>query len=202
MKITAIKQQQKRPDRYSIYVDGRFAFGLSENDILRLGLRREQEVTTVELAEFQVSATVGKAYERALSYLGIRPRSEKEVRDYLWRKEYEAAVINQVITKLQTLELLNDTQFAREWISWRQSGRPRSRRKLQQELVQKGVAREVIEAVLADIDDETELAQLKELILRHAHRYDTQEKLMAYLARQGYGYGVIKQALQEHEEGV
>jgi SOS response regulatory protein OraA/RecX len=53
---------------------------------------------------------------------------------------------------------------------------------------------------LETVDSETELAQLQELVARKhkQSRYQERDKLMAYLARQGYGYDLIKQALDDN----
>lgn len=197
MKITRITQQVKRQDRYSIYVDGKYAFSLSESDLIKLGLRKDQEFTAAELEDMKLASLIGKAYDRALNYLGIRPHSEQEIRRYLRRKQYEDEVIEEVISKLERLNLMDDTAFARAWVESRQALKPRSRRKLRQELVQKGVDKDTIDQALQTIDEETQLRNLRQLIEKKRPRYDDERKLMAYLAGQGYPYGLIKKALSE-----
>ena len=51
MKITAIKQQVKDQSRYSIYIDGKYSFGLSESALIDSGLRIGTEITAEELAD-------------------------------------------------------------------------------------------------------------------------------------------------------
>ncbi|MBI4101039.1 recombination regulator RecX, partial [Candidatus Microgenomates bacterium] len=94
MKITAIRQQQKRQQRYSIYVDNKYAFSLSESELVKLGLRKDQEVTKAQVAGLEKQAKLDKAYDRTLRYLNIRPRSQFEVTDYLKRKGYGDQVIH------------------------------------------------------------------------------------------------------------
>jgi len=197
MKITAIKRQQKRQDRYSVYVDGKYSFSLSENDLLKHGLHKGQECTTGELESMQLASRTGKAYDRALNYLSVRPRSQHEIERYLRRKEYETGIIAAVISKLKKLGLIDDASFARSWIEYRQAVKPRSRLKLRQELTQKGVDREIIDQTLETVDEDTQLQNLRQLIEKKRHRYDDERKLMAYLAGQGYPYDLIKQALSE-----
>ncbi|MBI3624310.1 hypothetical protein HY218_01620, partial [Candidatus Saccharibacteria bacterium] len=48
MKITSIRQQTKRADRYSIFVDGKYAFSLSEGELITSGVHTGQELTKVE----------------------------------------------------------------------------------------------------------------------------------------------------------
>jgi len=197
MIITAIKQQQKRQDRYSIYVDEKYAFSLSENDLITAGLHKGQEVTEAELTKFKQDSLIGKAYERAIRYIALRPRSQREIEDYLKRKGYDEVVSRAVITKIKKLELISDTKFAREWIESRQLLKPRSRRQLQAELRQKHISSDIIEEALSSFDDTAELNQLKDLVQRKQKigRYQDEQKLIAYLARQGYPYGLIREAL-------
>lgn len=199
MKITAIKQQKKRPDRYSVYIDGEYCFGLSENDLVDLGLYKGQEFTPEQLDEMRQASAVGKAYDRALNYVSIRPRSEQEIARYLQRKQYEPEIIKEAITRLKKLELVDDAVFAHKWIQWRQSTTPRSRRKLQAELRQKGIENETIENALADIDQDEQTEALKALIDKKSHRYSSRQKLMAYLSRQGFSYEDVLRALEEKE---
>ena len=199
MKITKIEQQKKRRDRYSVYINDEFAFGLGEQQLVELGISKGQEISKQELEKFLKYSHAGKAYDRAIAMIARRPRSRKEIRDYLARKDYDEPTIDSVVTKLIDKELLNDAQFAKDWVSWRQATTPRSRRRLQAELRKKGVDQEEIESALEAVGHEEELEQIKEIIEKRARNYDSEEKLMAYLARQGYNYDVIRQALDERD---
>lgn len=196
MKITAIKQQVKRTDRYSVSVDGKYAFSLSESELLNTGIRINQEFTESGLEELRTRAVIDKAYDRALNLISRRPRSEWEIRDYLKRKEYDPEIAEQVIGKLNERGYINDENFARRWVESRRLLKATSKRRLSQELRQKRVSDEAIEKVLAD-DQTDEVEVLKQLVERKRKqtRYQDDMKLMQYLSRQGFSYDNIKQAL-------
>lgn len=199
MRITDIRQQKKRQDRYSIYIDGKFGFGLSEAQLAELGLRRDQELTEAEFNRLRHQAEWGRAYERATRYLAIRPRSRWEMETYLKRKGYNAKIVRSIKDKLTELGLINDTEFARAWVEYRSHSVTRSRRKIASELIAKRVDREVIDEVMAELSDADDLAKIRNLIERKSRlsQYQDRQKLLAYLARQGFDYGLIKQALSE-----
>lgn len=199
MKITAIKQQVKRQDRYSVYVDEKYTFSLSEAALVLSGLRKGQELDAVELEKLKQDSVVGKAYDRAIRYVSLRPRSQWEIKDYFRRKGYDEDVARTVLAKLEKLDLVDDAKFAAQWVEWRLNTSNKSRRQLKAELMQKRIDSDLIESALEGIDDQTELSQIKSLIERKQtqSQYQDQQKLMAYLARQGYSYGLIKQALTE-----
>lgn len=197
MRITDIKQQAKRAGRYSIYADGKYAFSLSENELLQSGIRIGQEYTADEFAKLQQTAVEDKAHMRALDLLARRMRSEWELRDYLKRKEYEPDVIDRTVVRLSARGYVDDKKFAELWVSNRRLLKATSRRRLQQELKQKRVPDAVIGEVLAE--DETDERQvLRQLVAkkRTQPRYQDQQKLMAYLMRQGFSYDDVKATMQ------
>jgi len=200
MKITDIKQQVKRAGRYSIFVDGKYSFSLSESELLEVGLKINQEFSSQELDQLQQTAVEDKAYMRSLDLLARRPRSEWEMRDYLKRKDYEEPVIQVIIDKLTQRDYINDKKFAESWIQNRRLLKNTSKRKLWQELKQKRVSDETINQVL-EADETDELAVLKELIAkkRTQTRYQDTTKLMQYLIRQGFMYQDVKASLQDEQ---
>lgn len=196
MQVTDIKQQVKREGRYSIFVDGKFVFGLSENSLMTSGLRIGLELTKDELTAYKDAAKTDKAYNQALGQVARRPRSEWEMRDYLKRKDYDPELIQEIIAKLYTGKWLDDLDFARRWVETRRLLKSTSKRRLQQELKAKRVSDDIISQVLEE-DETDELAVLKDLVgrKRKQSRYQDDEKLLAYLIRQGYNYGDAKSAL-------
>ena len=75
---------------------------------------------------------------------------------------------------------------------------------MEQELMAKGVSRDDIAGALDELDPEDELGALVEVIekKRRQPQYRESEKLMGYLARQGYSYELIKKALERVDSGA
>lgn len=196
MKITAIKQQEKAKDRYSIFIDDTFAFGLSELGLINSGLHVGQELSKEEAGKLKEQAAIDKAYHRVLALLARRPRSEWEIRDYLKRKKYDPPTAEVILNKLSRINLVNDRTFAKMWVDNRRALKPTSLRRLKQELRQKRIADDIIDEVL-DEDNADEREVLRELIEKKRSRYPDKLKFMQYLARQGYNYEDIKSALED-----
>jgi len=198
MKITDIKRQVKRTDRYSIYVDGKYSFALSESELLSQGLKIGQEFSAGELDSIKEDAVIDKGVYRVMDLLSRRPRSLWEIEDYLKRKDYAAEETAKIIQKLDGRGYIDDLEFSRRWIENRRLLKPTSKRKLRMELRQKRIADEIIGNVL-DEDETDELSVLKELISkkRRRTRYQDDQKLIAFLARQGFNYGDIKDAMDD-----
>jgi len=147
-----------------------------------------------------------KYYLKAVHFLKFRPRSVKEVRDQLKKKNAPGAMIERIITTLQEQKFLNDKDFAAWWIESRARFRPKGRRIVELELKQKGISQEIIDEVMAeetadDIPDEEE--QLRRLIeqrlskYKHLEKFEIYQKLGAFLARRGYTWEQIKRSIDE-----
>lgn len=197
MKITAIKAQVKNTERISIYVDEKYSFSLGYNQLLDQKLHVGLEVDEARIAELKHISDFGKAYERALNYVMIRPRSVREVQDYARRKKWTPEDTAAIIQKLQTRRYLDDANFARAWVENRALGGKTSKRKLQLELKTKGVADDIIKQAIhnAEFDDTNALKELIAKKRRLPKFAADEQKLMQYLARQGFSFDDIKQAL-------
>ncbi len=197
MKITDIKQQVKRTDRYSIYGDDKYIFSLSESELLNLGLKIGQEFNKEELEKLRQKAILDKAYDRALNLISRRRRSVWEMQQYLKQKDYDSGTIEEILNTLSIKGYLDDAAFAEAWINTRRLLKNTSKRRLQQELRAKRVPDEIVTQALEN-DQADELEVLRELVAkkRTQTRYQDKEKLMAYLIRQGYNYSDIKEALE------
>ncbi|HSE61348.1 MAG TPA: RecX family transcriptional regulator [Candidatus Saccharimonadales bacterium] len=199
MKITAIKAQVKNPERLSVYVDEKFAFSLNYMQLLDEKLHAGLNIDEARLATLKHLSDFGKAYERALMFAMIRPRSVQEMHDYARRKKWAPEDAEAIVDKLLAKKYLDDRRFARAWIENRALGKKTSQRKLRLELKQKGVSESIITEVLqqANYSDTVALKQLivkKRKLVRYAQ---DEQKLVQYLARLGFGFDDIKNALQD-----
>jgi regulatory protein len=198
MKITAIKAQVKNPDRVSIYVDEKYAVSLSYSQVLDFKVRVGLELDEASLDELKKASDLGKAYERALQYVMLRPRSVKELRDYAWRKKWSPEDAETIVSKLVSRGYVNDESFARSWVESRALRGKTSVRKLRLELKQKGITDDIMASAI-DGSSYNEQVVLREVIAkkRRLARFKDDAKLMQYLAGQGFSFDDIKSALEE-----
>ncbi len=200
MIITAIKQQEKLKGRYSVFVDGKYAFSLSDTTLLDARLTPNMEITGEQLASYKQLSADDKVYGNALRYAAMRLRSRWELQNYLQRKQASPDLALQIMDKLQRVGMIDDLAFAQAWVENRHLLRPTSKRKLQQELQVKRVPSEIIQQVL-QADETTDSTSLNDIIERKRRqtKYQDDLKLMQYLAGQGFGYSDIKNALQQSD---
>lgn len=212
MKITSLSVQQRAPNRVNVSVDGNYKFSLDIAQVVSLGVKAGREYTEQELAELEQESQFGKLYGRALEYCLMRPHSAREVRDYLWRKtrttRYKSkktgemkeragvsqAVADRVFERLVEKGYVDDEKFARFWVENRNQTKGVSRRKLEAELRAKGLASSIIAEAFGETE-RTDADELQKIIIKKRSRYPDEQKLMQYLARQGFSYDDIKSAL-------
>ena len=215
-KITGLKQGVRNPDRVNVYVDGRFSFSLDISQVVDFGIKVGLEVSAEDLEEFKRASEFGKLYQRTLEWVLVRPRSEKECRDYLWRKfrspsdralraarpsltlsDEHSELTSRIIERLKARGYLDDRRFAEYYVENRFVKKGVSIKRLKMELLKKGVSAEIIEEVLAKTDRNDE-EELKKMIAKKRARYPDDEKLTQYLCRQGFQYDLVRELVRSY----
>ena len=193
--ITALQLQKRYTDRVNVFLDGEFAFAVSLTAAATL--RKGQRLLPAEIEALKQEGQENLAYQRALRYLGTRPRSAAEIATYLKGKEFDDLVVGAVIQRLQEQGYIDDEAFARFWVENRNRFRPKGAQALRYELRQKGVERETIDTALDEQDeDESAWAAVEGKFTRWAdlEKIEFEQKLMAFLARRGFRYDVCRRA--------
>ncbi|MBB6215314.1 regulatory protein [Anaerosolibacter carboniphilus] len=201
--ITKIEQQEKNKGRYSIYVDHQFAFGISEDLLVKYRLLKGKEIDPASMETIIEEEEQNKANHYALKLLSFRGRTRQEVEKKMKEKEYEAPTIEKTLAFLQTHNYINDEDFAASYIRDKVNIQKLGKMRIKQELYQKGIDKTTVqEAINEQIDpiDEFETAlDLGRKKLNSTYRNDDKNaqyrKLGSFLQRRGYDYDIIKKVL-------
>ena len=191
-RITGLEVQARDPERVNLYLDGRFAFGLSNKVVVDAGLQQGDVLSEARVAELLKGEAYQQALQQAFNYLSYRQRSEQELRRYLAEKGHAPETIDATLTRLRDYHYVDDEVFAQSWIENRQKARaPRGARLIRAELRQKGVEREVADRAIEDVGgDERVLAldaaRAKLWMLRAADYQEFGRKLGGFLQRRGF----------------
>jgi regulatory protein len=196
--ITSLQQQKHDHERVSIFIDDTFAFGVSLDVAARL--KKGQRLSDAEIEDLKHGDELERTYQKAVHYLGARPRSAAEVERHLRDKGCTDAAIAAALQRLIEQHYLDDSEFARFWLEDRSRFRPRSASALRYELRQKGLDRDTIEEALSSVDeDEAAWAAASTRLARLQGLPDDQfeQKLTAFLARRGFGYDIIRRTVRK-----
>lgn len=197
--ITAIKKER---GKYRVTVNE------SEDVIVPFSLMRERplkEGQPLELEEYDNWLMVRQyrfALDRAVGYLAARARSKREIEQKLLQAGYRPCTVEMVIYKLQRENLLDDADFARQWVESR-ANHKLGRTRIAQELRRKGISSEEAEEALSAIDDEDQLTGAIALAEKAAARIKPGEdirkasnRIAGMLARRGYSWDIVQEALR------
>lgn len=144
-------------------------------------------------------------YERALDMLEARARAVDELRRLLIRKGEPKAEVDEAIERLRTAGLLDDANFARQLARSKALGAGFSRRRIQQELTKRGVARstadEAVQEVFGEVslDEDASIERIARKKLRMLGKVDgatRKRRLYGFLARRGYDNDDIQRVLR------
>jgi regulatory protein len=182
-----------------VYLDGEYAFNLDPYVALEAGLKPGQQFDMPQLQNLEKRNLFRKALSCADRLLSFRPRSEKELRQKLMQKGFSAGVISEAMDYLKEKKLVDDEAFARYWAENRAAFNPRSRRMVQLELRQKGIAVKLAEETSEIMDEEAAAYQagVKKASHLTGEEYDGfRRKLGEFLRRRGFGYDVIDRSVK------
>lgn len=206
MQITKIEQQKKNKRRYSVFLDGEYAFGLHQDLLFRVNLHTGDELTHEQVEQFQYEDQILAAKEAAFHLLKFRERSTEEIRDRLRKKQYSAKVIDEVIQHLVDKDFLNDQHFAEmfaeDQLARKNIGPMRLRAELQKKKLPKQLIEHTIEKTYQkyDIREQAEQAAAKKRkTLKNVDAETAYRRLTNYLARRGFSWEVISDVVNRED---
>lgn len=135
-----------------------------------------------------------QAHTLCLRLLTARARTRAELVGQLAKRGFPEDVSQSVLSRLETVGLVNDQEFADQWVRSRQANAGKGKRALAVELRTKGVGDEVIDTALRGMDAGTERVRAEELVERRLRRevlgdgddLKVTRRLVGMLARRGY----------------
>lgn len=200
MTITDISPQKKNKERVNIFLDGSFAFGCNLLTATKYHLKIDQEISSDLVQKIISENELSLIYSKLLNLISRRPRSKKEILDYLHKREIGEMVETAVIKKLEENKYLDDVAFAQWFLNQRQTFRPKGKKFISYELRQKGISADIIAQVL-ESSDVSEVDQAKKLIEKKLPLWQNlpeikrKQKIQEYLMRRGFGWEVIKEVV-------
>ncbi|MGN0754461.1 MAG: regulatory protein RecX [Aristaeellaceae bacterium] len=198
--ITSIKRER---GRYRVTVSD------SQDVLVPLSLMGERplkEGQPIDLEEYDNWLMVRQyryALDRAVGYLAARARSKREIEQKLLQAGYRPCTVEMVLYKLEREHLLDDADFARQWVESR-SMHQLGRNRIARELRRKGVSPEDAEEALGAIEEEDQLTGAIRLAEKAAARIKPGEdprkaahRIYAMLSRRGYSWDTAREAVSQ-----
>ncbi|MFD1334883.1 recombination regulator RecX [Oceanobacillus iheyensis] len=207
-KIARITTQKKHKNRYNIFLqtpDGGDAYGFSVDEaiLIEYRLSKGMELEDEMISILEQKDTLHKAYTLTIHFLSYRMRSEKEVSDYLQKKEVDEEHIAEIIKRLKKEKWVDDQQFAEMFVRSRINSSSKGPKMIQQELFEKGVDGSKITSAFEQYPVEEQKQKVEKLISKklqskskdsHQKRID---QIKQNLMQKGFDSGVISMVIQQ-----
>ncbi|MRG87525.1 recombination regulator RecX [Salinibacillus xinjiangensis] len=209
-KITRITTQKRKKSRYNIFIEkgskDEYAFSVDEDVLIKHMLRKGMDLDEATMRMLKAQDEVHKFYAMAINLLSYRIRSKKEITDYLKKKEAEMEQIEQVLTKLEQEGYINDREFANTFVRSRINTSSKGPMFLKKELMEKGVAKSIIDEAVQVYTPEKQREKVHKLVakkLQSSSKKSFQQQLQAIqgtLIQKGFSGEVIQEVLQDAKE--
>lgn len=172
-------------------------FALYKGELRRFHIETGQNLLEDDYQEIMTEILPKRARERCLNLLSVRAMTEQEVRRKLKDGYYPAPIIDQTLALLKKHRFVNDEDYAESYLQGKKHYK--SKRQIQQDLMKKGISKDLIRDTLEDSDIDEAVNIQKLMVKKNLCRDDvTKEELQkfgVYLLRKGYDYEVIRKFL-------
>lgn len=194
MEILSLKLKSKNNANVFLCVTDAGEFELHSDIIVKNGIK----VGEVDSENFLLSAQESSeiiAFNLAMKYISSKLKTEQQIKDYLYKKEYHKQTVDAVLEKLKEYKIIDDKNYAE---SYAKSNPNFSKNKLKQKLFMNGIKSQIVDESLSEIDDYESCKKNAEKYLRNKTLDKaTIEKLIRRLQGMGYNWDAIKSTLNE-----
>ena len=222
--ITELKAGVKNPERVNVYINGKFSFSLDIAQVVEFKIRVGAEISEEKLSELRAASDFGKLYQRTLEWVLVRPRSVREVREYLARKlktsfsdplprarRYGAQSLQSrpVGRENSSKDVFEFSQDIIERLVEKKylNDKTFAEWYVENRFVKKGISKKRLKMELMKkgiskeiidevLDARNDEEEIEKMIAKKRAKYDD-EKLIQYLCRQGFSYDLVREKVAE-----
>ena len=205
MTITDIVEFDKK--RCKVFIDGEFAFLLYKGELRDFGIKTGANISDATYKEIMEGVLNKRCKLRAMNLLQKKDYTTKQLRDKLDEGLYPKELVDEAIEYVRSYKYLDDERYARDYIAYHMT--TRSKNRIVQDLIKKGINKELLMPVLEEIYSEdsgdVELEQVRALLDKKHYDPDMtdfkeKQKIMAFLMRRGFQMSTIKKAMNYFDE--
>jgi regulatory protein len=200
--ITMVEKQKKSRHRYNIFINDEYAFSVHEDIMIKNRLLKGEEIRLDQTMKILQEEERHRAYDKAIRMVGRRPHSVQEIKHKLKEQGFEEDIISAITEMLKEQNYINDSEFAKVLTENRIYSQRKGRNYIRQELMQKGVAQDLIQGTMENINHDDEYQGALHLAKKKWGQgagsvIDKRRKTTAFLLRRGYTGSVVQQVMKE-----
>lgn len=190
--------------KVKVYIDEEFAFVLYKGEIRKYGIKADMEISETIYKELMSQVLPKRAKLRCMNLLKSKDYTVMQLRQKLKQGMYPDAVIEEALFYVASFRYTDDCRYAMDFIRTHHTSR--SKRRIETDLLQKGISKELIQKAWMQWEEEgnvqDEEAQIEELLLKKhfdPESADTKElqRIYGFLSRRGFSQEKIMRALRK-----
>lgn len=202
-KITKIEVGKRNKERVNVYIDEEYSFSINMELVYKFGLKEKQEIDKEKILNIAALENFSKCKEVALNTVERSYKTEKEIRDKLFLKDFDEDTIEKTIEFLKEYNFIDDLKFVKMYV--KDHIKSQGQNKIKYALVRKGIDKALIDEALEEIDrdDEFDVAftlcekKYLSIIKRENDEFKVKNKVIRYLLGRGYDYDIAKECIRE-----
>lgn len=200
MIVTRLEEATKT--RIMVFIDDEFSFVLYKGELKTYDIRLNEEIKIEDYNQITKELLPRRAKLRAMNLLKTREYTEKQISDKLCQGKYPKSSIEEAISYLKSFHYIDDMRYAKDYILYKSE--ERSYRRIEQDLLRKGISHEILEQAFQNILQGNEKMDEKLLIDKLLHKkkfdkntasYQDKQKIMSYLYRKGFSIENIREKI-------
>ncbi len=198
MTITKIKRIGTT-SRFHVYADDKWAGVFLDEILVKFDIKTGAEFEDDAFKKIKEENDERVSFDMAVSYLEKYVVSKKGLKDYLKKKGFENATISKTCKKLEEYGMIDDEKFAKNYFESLSASQ--GKRTIARKLSQKGVSKEIVDALLENVDEDDEFENALALGEKFAKNRQftpkNKQKCLAHLIYKGYDYSVARKVADQ-----
>ena len=202
MKISKITPQKKNKKRSTIYIDGQYAFGLSNELVAKFDLHEGSEIEDSLVRDVLLAQEKQKIRDRAFRILHYRMRSVREMKTRLLRLGFDENMVNEIIEEFLSDNTLNDKNFAQAFVADYTNLKPKGNIFINRELLKQGIPPKLIKDLMVSRNEKKLVKNFLHKKLQHFDLEDPKDRQKAIrrLLSRGFTPSVVYEVVSNNEE--
>jgi regulatory protein len=201
-RLTDIQIDEAKSSHRTLFLDGVYFDSVDADCIPKFGLRVGLEIEADVLQKLIQAHEGMRAKNYALELLSNQSYSKSQMINQLGQKGFVPQAIDTTMEDLEQLGYIKDESFAKKWVDRRRRSKPKGKKMLQHELVNKKVDKATVDRVLEGIHDAQEAHTAMQLAQKQIKRYQSlppevaKRRLHGFLLRRGFDYETVQNVIE------
>lgn len=202
MIVTDIVEVSK--NKVKIYIDNEVAFALYKSELSKYDIHAGKELEQNNYHFIIDDILTKRAKQRCMNLLQSRDYTKYQISSKLKQGMYPDEVIERAVAYVESYGYIDDTRYVRYYIS--ENKNSKSRRQIEQKLLQKGICKEVVKSIYDELSEDDEFDAEEELIQKYVKKrkysneeatFEEEQKIISFLYRKGFSLDKIYKVVGE-----